>query len=382
MDDAPTPPVTSTTRSPIAVERGVILAYRVFDTGDTIDLDRAERALPKARRVDLGGPLAEGLVIPARPLEVHLGESDLAIARARAAAPGIPLRAEVCAHLYEFGAVSVLYEIPIPPGTTLEALTPLCDALYDAPELDEAGRKHRTELVLQLDGAVEKAHEWAEAESYTVLFVEVISGASVDELKCSEVLAKLLLGETSPRALSEATRDDVLKNAFSYLADDLVVLDWNSALVVEPSGSRVVANVLELATCQLLEFRYYDGILDRELGRVYDHVEKARPRLLRSPYRALTREVLRRFMELTDVTERVDNAIKSVGDFYLARVYLAAIRRFRVGEWRDSVEQKLELVQKSYELLKGEVEVSRSQWLEVLVVLLILIEVVSAAFRH
>lgn len=382
MDDAPSPPMSTATNARIAVERGVILAYRVFDTGDLIDLDLAQRAVPKAQRVDLGGPLAEGLVIPARPLEVHLGESDLAIERARAAAPGIPLRAKVCAHIYDFGAVSVLYEIAIPPGTTLAALTPLCDALYDATELDETGAKHRNELVSQLGGAIEKPHEWAEAETYTVLFVESFSGATVEELKRSEVLAKLLLGETSPRALSQATRDDVLKNAFSYLADDLVVLDWNSALVVEPSGSRVVANVLELATCQLLEFRYYDGILDRELARVYDHVEKARPRVLRSPYRALTREVLRRFMELTEFTERVDNAIKSVGDFYLARVYLAAIRRFRVEEWRDSVEQKLELVQKSYELLKGEVEVSRSQWLEVVVVLLILIEVVSAAFRH
>jgi hypothetical protein len=383
MDDVHTSPsITAAKRTRIAVERGAILAYRVFDTGDLIDLERAERNVPKANRVDLGGPLAEGLVIPARPLELRLGEMDLAIERARGAAPGVPLRATVCAHVYDFGAVSVLYEIPIPAGTTLETLTPLCDALYDSPELDEIGARHRNELVAQLDGAIEKPHEWAEAETFTVVFIEALSGASVEDLRRSEVVAKLLLGETSPRALSHATCEDVLKNAFSYLADDLVVLDWNSALVLEPSGSRVVASVLELATCQLLEFRYYDGILDRELGRVYDHVEKARPRVLRSPYRALTREVLRRFMELTEFTERVDNAIKSVGDFYLARVYLAAIRRFRVDDWRDSVEQKLELVQKSYELLKGEVEVSRSQWLEVVVVLLILIEVVAAAFRH
>jgi len=46
----------------------------------------------------------------------------------------------------------------------------------------------------------------------------------------------------------------------------------------------------------------------------------------------VVRRVLRRFMELTEFTERVDNAIKSVGDFYLARVYLSAIRRFRVPD--------------------------------------------------
>ncbi len=87
-------------------------------------------------------------------------------------------------------------------------------------------------------------------------------------------------------------------------------------------------------------------------------------------------------MDLTEFTERVDNAIKSVGDFYLARVYLAAIRRFRVPEWRESVEAKLSLIARAYELLKGEVEVSRAQLLEVIVVLLILIEVVAALRGH
>lgn len=294
-----------------SIQRGVVLAYRVFDTGDTIDLARAADVLEGARVVDLGGPLAEGLVIPARPVEVSLGSAEVILARAG----GVKLSAKVVAHLFDFGAVSIVHEIPIPAGTTLAELTPLCDALYDAPELDELGAARRGELVKALGSAVEKPHQWAEAETYTVVFVEELSGTTVEELRVTEALAKLLLGETSPRALSQATREDVLKNAFSYLEGDLVVVDWNSAIVVEPTGSRVVANVLELATCQLLEFRYYDGLLDEELAKVYGHVERSRPRVFSSPYRALTRAVLRRFMELTEFTERVDNAIKSVGDF-------------------------------------------------------------------
>lgn len=366
------------TSSP-AVVRGAILAYRVFDTGDTIDLDRAEALVPDACRVDLGGPLAEGLVIPARPVEIPLGRAELAIPRAPEV---LPLVAKVYAHLFDFGALTIVHEIPIPAGTPLEALTPLCDVLYDAPELDAIGVAQRNELVARLGSAVEKPHAWVEAETYTIVFVEELAGTTVDGLRGSAEAAKLLLGETSRRPLSEATREDVTKNCFSYLEGDLVVVDWNSAIVVEPSGSRVVANVLELATCQLLELRYYDRLLDAELARVYEHVERERPRILRSPYRALTRQVLRRFMELTEPTERVDNAIKSVGDFYLARVYQAAIRRFRVDHWRESVEAKLELVAKAYELLKGEVEVTRSQGLEVIVVVLILIELLTALRSH
>ncbi len=358
------------------VARGSLLAYRVFDAGDTIALDVAEKLVPTAKRLLLGGPLVEGLVIAVRPLEVTLSDCELVI-------PGVdrPLHARVSARIFDFGAVSILYEIPIEPGTPLSALVPVCAAIYESPVLDARGARHREEVMKMLGSSIAKPHTWEEAESYTIVFVQELSGVAPSALAESELVAKLLLGEPSAKPLSVATRQDVLRNAFSYLADDLILIDWNSGLVVEPSGSRVVPHVLELATCQLLEFRYYDGLLDRELARVYDYVEKA-PRIFKSPFRALTREVLRRFMELTEFTERVDNAIKSVGDFYLARVYLAAIKRSRVPEWRESVETKLGLVSRTYELLKGEVEVSRTQLLELTVVILILLEIVAAFERH
>jgi hypothetical protein len=355
--------------------RGRILAYRVFDAGDTIALDVAEKRLD-AKRVSMGGPQVEGLVIPVRPLEVPIAGCTVTIGAQE-------LTATCTAHVFDFGAVSFVYDIPIERNATLSSITPLCDALYDAPELTKLGTKHREELLKRLGDAVENPHAWADAETYTIIFVEEIAGCALEELSKSEAVAKLLLGETTPKALSQAVKDDVLKNSFSYLVDDLVVIDWNSALVVEPSGSRIVPFVLELATSQLLEFRYYDLLVDRELARVYEYVEKVRPRrLIRSPYGAATRKALEGYMELTEFTERVDNAIKSVGDFWLARVYRSAINRFRVPEWRESVEAKLQLVGRAYEMLKGEVEVSRGQVLEIIVIALILVELLAALRGH
>ncbi|MBX3224017.1 MAG: hypothetical protein KF795_26115, partial [Labilithrix sp.] len=257
------------------VSRGSLLAYRVFDAGDTIALDVAERLVPSAKRVELGGPLAEGLVIAVPALEIALPACDLVI-------PGIdrPLAASVTARIFHFGVVSVLYEVPIAQGTPLPALIPLCGALYESPALDARGAQHLDEVLGKLATSVEKPHEWHETESYTIVFVQELGGVGIDALVDSESIAKLLLGETSDKPLSAATRQDVLRNGFSYLADDLVLIDWNSALVVEPSGSRIVPHVLELATSQLLEFRYYDGLLDRELARVYEHVGRA-PRIFR-----------------------------------------------------------------------------------------------------
>ncbi len=363
--------------SAYAVERGKILAYRVYDAGEEIALDVAEQRIPAAKRLEMSGARVEGLVIAVRPLEIDLGTCELTL-------PGVKKKvtARASARVFDFGALSILYEIPIEPGTTFADLTPICDGLYDAVELDARGCEHRVDVVKKLGPSITKPHDWIEAETYTIVFIEELRGCVPEDLVASEAVAKLLLGETSATPLSRGVREETLRNAFSYLTDDLVIVDWNSAIVVEPTGSRVVCNVLELATCQLLEFRYYDVMADRELSRVYDFVQRQRTRLIKSPFRALTRAVVRRYMELTEFTERVDNAIKSVGDFYLARVYLAALRRFRVPEWREGVEQKLRLIARGYEVLKGEVEVSRAQLLELTVVILILFEILAAFQRH
>jgi hypothetical protein len=237
-------------------------------------------------------------------------------------------------------------------------------------------------LVARLHGAVEATHSWKGVETYTVVFVRSLLGnPGRDRITDSPVVAKLLLGEAGPKNLSLDARRDVLKHAHSYFEDDLAIIDWNSAFVLEPSGSRDIPDILEFATSQLLELRYYDGLLDLELARIYDDFDVARRRrraLFRSPYERLARVVLRRLVELTEFTERVDNALKVVGDFYLARVYQSAVRRFRIGNWQASVDGKQALVAQAYNLLKGEVDIRRSTLLEIVVIVLILLELVTA----
>ena len=65
-----------------------------------------------------------------------------------------------------------------------------------------------------------------------------------------------------------------------------------------------------------------------------------------------------------------------------AEVWYGATRItwLRVSAWQAAVDRKQELVEKAYELAKGEVEIRRSTALEVIVIVLILIELV-AAFR-
>ncbi len=372
-DPLQTPPAALT------VEDGRILAYRIFDVGNEIRLELAERLLkdaPGRKRAKLTREGAQCLEFSVPPLDVALGRRSVTLASGRS------LETELTARLFDYGAVSIVLEWPIPPGSTLEALLPLCDEIYESAVVEDVARAEVLALVARLQEAVEGSHSWTGVETYTVVFVRSLAGNPARErITDSPVVAKLLLGEAGPKSLSLDARRDVLKHAHSYFEDDLAIIDWNSAFVLEPSGSRDIPDILEFATSQLLELRYYDGLLDQELGRIYDDFDAARRQrraLIRSPYEKLARVVLRRFVELTEFTERVDNALKVVGDFYLARVYQSAVRRFRIVNFQASVDEKQALVAQAYNLLKGEVDIRRSTLLEVVVIVLILLELVTA----
>ena len=363
------------------VADGAIRIYRLFDVADAIDLGRAEALAGAATsRVRLEGSRTHSAIeIPRPPLRLALGPRSL------------PLRSgeRTCAaraNLLDYGVASVLYELPIPAGTPLQALLPLAEELLDqpTPALDAGARREAEDLGAALGPALEKPHSWEGLETYTIFFVRAFeSPATAHELLETAPLARLLLGETSPQPLDRAEVEDVLKHHFSYLEDDLAVVDWNSAFVYEPSAVTDIPDLLEFATAHLLELRYYDALLDRELQRIYDEVEAigGRTPALTRRYLKLQRRTAALLFELSEMTERLENAVKIVGDFYLARLYQAAVHRFRLPAWQDTVLRKQRLLAAVNQHLNDAADRRRAELLEITIILLILWEIVYAFLR-
>src|SRR5205085_648447 len=92
-------------------------------------------------------------------------------------------------------------------------------------------------------------------------------------------IARLLMGEVRP--LSTQARTELLSRRFSYFDDDLAIVTWSAALVVESVPEDTdVQYVLEFANAQLLELRFYDSLLDKELPRTYQEITASRRREL------------------------------------------------------------------------------------------------------
>ncbi len=364
------------------VEDGAVHVYRIFDVADGVDLARAEAlaTAPKSRLRLEGAQSSAALEISHPPLHLALGARTLPLASGERFA-------EASARVFDYGAMSILYKLPIAPGTPLADLATLTEELLaGTPELDAAARRETEDLARALASTLERPHSWEVLETYLVVVTRAFqTPVTARDLLANAPIARLLVGETSPVPLSVSETEDVVKHHFSYLEDDLAVIDWNSAYVHEPSGVADIPDLLEFATAHLLELRYYDALLDRELSHLYDEIAVAGPPLMSlftRRYRRLQRRTAALLLELSEMTERLGNAVKIIGDFYLARLYQAAVRRFRLPAWQEDVLRKQGLLAGVNALLGNSADTSRGQLMELAVILLILGEIVLALRVH
>jgi hypothetical protein len=367
MDTTPAPRVRS----------GLITALRLFDIANDIDLVRAETLWsaqarqgarsrltgtpPKA--VSFGDPPL-GLVLP--PVTLDLG--------------GRTVDAQVTARLYVFGVVTLAVRVAADDqgwvaysalvNAVDAAIGPQSDSPLWASMLDRLRDAIRPALDRPMATLLEEDYLVATVHAFDTPVAASAIGTDID-------LVPLLSGEL--RTLADGARADLLGRRFSYYTDDLVVLTWDRAFIYEPRRDTDVADVIEVANAQLLEMRYYDELLDDELPRMYDLVEETR-RLSFAPRRfaRLARRLYGLVAEVTELTEKVDNALQVTEDVYLARVYAAALDLFRVKSVSDAVDRKLAIIRDTYTALYDEAASARAGLMEAAIIALIVVEIVLA----
>ncbi len=382
MPDATASQSRAIGQSEPTVSSGAIVALRLFDVAYAIDLARAETVLAEqartARRSRLSATPPKAMAFGVPPVALELDPVALML-------DGREVTATATARLYDFGAVTIALRVPIADAPwsgfvrQLNAVDRRVEAASTSGTWDRLLRQVRD----LLGSALIRPEESMVQEDYLLGVVHgfdrTLTAAALLE---SIDLVPLLSGEQ--RALSDGARQDLLRQRFSYYVDDLVVLTWDRAFIYEPRGDSDVMDVLEVANAQLLEMRYYDELLDDELPRMYDLVAKARRTrtlLASKRFADLARRLHTLVAEVTELTERVDNALQVTEDVYLARIYAAALELFRVPAVSVAVDRKLAIIRDTYSALYDESSASRTELMEFLIVILIVAEIVIALVR-
>lgn len=362
----------------VKIKKGKILVYRVYDIGSEIDLEKVEALFEDKKlkeRFKLDRKHNMSLIISRSPVSIQLGVFDLKLVDKI-----VP--SELIAKVWHFGTVSLCFQIPMEENISWEELVKTASWLEKDQGIEIFAKEKAKLFQSDIKGAIPVLSEWETYEDYVTYFVQELSGfhGTLSTLPEKVDIPALILAE-SREILSDSTKKNILENTFQYSKDDLVVVDWNSALVVEPNGSFDVPLVIEFALNQLLEMRYYDEMLDQRLNTLYNEVVGKKKGLFSNKYSQLAEDAGQIYLEISEIVENVENSFKTVGDFYLATIFRATSKRFRFDDWQKSINEKLSNLAEVSKLLHSEVSVQRSHILEVVIIILIAIEVVPFLYN-
>ena len=377
-------PINAAAPDPPGVHSGAHIALRLFDVAYAIDLAQAEalwanHAGGSRWRTGLVATLPKALSFEVAPLQFPLGAVEVDI-------DGTACSCAATATVYDFGVIafSLRAEVgPVPWSDYARGFHAL-DAAVGGDVPDAPVWTQLLDRVCSVIGAAfeRPARRGVLQEDYLYAVVHALQEPlDAEQIQRRIDIPALLSGEARP--LSAGERGELMHRAFSYYADDLVVLTWDRAFVLEPRRDPDVIGIVEVANAQLVQMRWYDELLDDELPIMYDLVEHSRGGLL-APHRAarLARKLYTLVAEVTELTERVDNALQVTEDVYLARVYGSALELFRVPRLGAAVDRKLGIIRDTYTALYDEASSRRTELLEVAIVLLIVFEIVLALVRY
>ena len=358
--------------------KGEVVYFRIFDVGASVDLDEIRQ---RADTDFLSGRAPSERAAPSyarfpKPLVVTVDQRTLATSLGA-------ITFDISARLYSVGALAVTLRTPF-EVRVLRDLIPFATLriLRDGqPEtLDDYTSRIAQRIGEDIVPYIHESYDVrTQPEPYLAFCITEpdVPARSFVESQPREVTA-LLAADPRPEDISDEEVHDTWKNWFSYYTDDLVVVEWDAALVIEPSGKyEDTLAVFEVANLQLLELRTYDAYLDRVVEKAYDDLDSffGRGGFLASG-REMVKELAEVRMDLAEVTDEVENISKFFGDWFLGKVYVGCARKFELDSWRRIVNDKMQSLSEIYAVVQAEVESRRMFWLEVLIVLLFVADLV------
>jgi hypothetical protein len=344
----------------------------MFDVADSILLDRLRTilAVPAERIPSFAHPTPEYVRFERPPVVEAIAPIEIEPHR----------RIEGKVKYYEYGVVSV--ELDLPFELEWGSLVEQSSRWIAGPGVVDRAMKLIRQRLQLVAPALLKPYANQLTEDYYIVHLREASGAGGGPATAAELLAlhgaeiaQIVRGETT--ALSDAERQEVLQSSISYYPTDLLVPVWTASLIYDTvEGAAPTIQLLEYANTQLLEFRHYDAVLTQVLEGVYRSLDKGGGFLSRWKLAREAERLNALRLEVTELTERIDNSIKFLSDMFYARLYRLAATKVGVSDYRNLVDQKLRTAGELYEFMVEKFHQARGFVLELVVVIILIIELI------
>jgi hypothetical protein len=356
----------------VAIQEGICYALFAYEVGLSINLDDAEQritTLKERARIRHKRRAPSYFEYSPPPLRVTQEADAVRLGGPCATMPAVDVL------LYDFGALSVSYTIPL-RGSFADLLA-LSESLYENATLLADSRQRVTQLIAAIAPSVVRPAIADFVETYAVFEIASVDpplSPGVLSERYAPELAQILRSERTP--LSSEEIQDATGRRISFGTEDVALIDWEAAILFDRDAVDV-RDVLEFANVELLEMRWLDQQLDAALERAYETISRQTWRRLVTP--GGTGTDLRRIgamqVESAILFEGVNNALKLLGDQYLARVYRLVSERFHLAEWDASILRKLQTLESIYQKMSDAASGRRTELLEWIIIVLIAAEI-------
>lgn len=352
---------------------GNILLFYAFDIGDDIDLNLIKQKNMIGTCVVPLSAYFKNYHIPLSfrmPDEVN--EKDQTVTGSSC----------ISSKIYHFGVLSYCYRIPF-VDTFEDLKLKILDIKKSFDEKSDVDARNTFKTIYP---AVKKPRFYSLKNSYLAIQVHPHKDKMTpDEFKerYGGRIASLLRLEIYN--LSDYQKDQILASATGYYGQDLIIIDAEAAFIYDDEYFEPL-EFFESASIQRLELQYFDRFLDQKLNYFYGQDS------FKVPIRAFFPLVGERLdlpisrlanlrVDISVVTERLENSIKLAGDAYYSNLYAMLVEKMYLREWRDSINRKLSIIQDLYSVYQDRLDTIHEEMLTVVIILLIAFEAVMVFLR-
>ena len=299
-----------------------VIAYRLFDVADEINLDQVQ-ALWHSRnkissRLRLDRISTKSITFHDPPVLVELGFHEMNIG-------GVEYLVEVKARIQDLGVICILFNIPPEEDITYQEYLNLVLAVEELP--DEEFRRFLDATMETIGPACSNQNISGYDEDFVVYYFQ-------DPIPEDWDIVPFLLKDPNP--VNEETRESALANRFSY-ADDIAWLAWDSAVVYDPTGSMDIPDL--------------DNFLNHAIDKTYDVIEDKENLKNINVFRNMRDELLETMADVSSLTSNITNALLVTEDIFYARVYTRYMKLLKASVWQENIERKMQVLQRCYNML-------------------------------
>lgn len=337
---------------------GHIYIFQAFDVGDDINLEEVKEQQLLSRRPLM---LSKYFKNYHTPLQVELPH------------PHTSSRIET-AKLHTFGVISLVYKIPF--SQTLEELRGEINGIVD--EYNEQSVIDAGAIFNKIKSEMKQSKFFHLRTSYVLIQMDPIPGIGTDKLKeeYGSLLASTLRFETV--TLSNFLKTEILDSSVGYYRGNLIVIDTEAAIIYDEEYEDIL-DLFEFSNMQLLELQYFDRVLDQQLNTVYERGVQKIPKTAFLPFvRGIRKDPIATLgklkVDISVITERLENSIKLVGEEYYSEIYALLVEKLDIRNWQSSISRKLNIIFDLRSVYESKIHEVRQDILEVLIILLIFIE--------